>query len=124
MSQRLIPPGERSGLQKPTATTGDVSLCVRARDQYLTRTGAGDSGYRADGLTQTNALRCASCSPGKLCLAGFNRTSGPPLVAFDPNNRGIEQGSGHKDDRIVVGTAPANQQLALIFREGMVWQRR
>ena len=57
-------------------------------------------------------LRSASCSPGKLCLAGFYHTSAPPLAAFDPDNRGVEQGSGLEDDRIVVGTTPAHQNPA------------
>jgi hypothetical protein len=48
-------------------------------------------------------LRSASCSPGKLCLAGFSHTSAPPLGAFDPDNRGVEQGSiNPARDRLMV----------------------
>ena len=69
----------------------------------------------ANGLTQTNALRSASCLPGKLCLAGFNHPSVPPVAAFDPDNRAVEQASGLEDDRIVVGTTPTHQQNPLTF---------
>jgi hypothetical protein len=59
--------------------------------------------------------RSASCSPGKLCLAGFNHPSVPPVAAFDPDNRAVEQASGLEDDRIVVGNTPTHQQNPLTF---------
>ena len=55
--------------------------------------------------------RSASCSPGKLCLAGFNHTNVPSLAAFDPDNRSVEQCSGLKDDRIVVYRTSSSTEL-------------
>jgi hypothetical protein len=47
-------------------------------------------GIAANGLTHPLASRLLS---GKPCLAGFDHTRGSSLAAFDPDNRGVEQGS-------------------------------
>jgi hypothetical protein len=51
VSQRLIPTGERSGLQTHIATTESVSLCGQMKADRVSGARIGDSRWRRIGLT-------------------------------------------------------------------------
>ena len=65
MSQRLIPTGERSGLQTHIATTESVSLCVRMKSlTAFVELECGDSSWVAVGCIVWLGLRsCFVTSP-------------------------------------------------------------